>query len=62
MTAGAFVSFDVDVPGNYKTTEYLGIKCALDSIELQMLRKADCMKECNILKKSQIHSYEMQSV
>ena len=62
MTAGAFVNFDVDMPGNYKTTEYLGIKCALDSIELQMLRKANCMKEHNILRESHVHSYKMQSV
>ena len=35
---------------NYKTTKYLCMKDVLDSNELQMLRRADYMRECNILR------------
>ena len=37
---------------NYKTTKYLHMKGVLDSIELRMLRRADYMRECNILGES----------
>ena len=47
--------------GIYKTTEYLRMKGVLDSIELQMLRRADYMRECNILRESHVHSYKTQS-
>ena len=46
----------------YKTTEYLRMKGVLDSIELRMLRRADYMRECNILRESHVHRYETQSV
>ena len=47
---------------NYKTTEYLRMNGVLDSIELQVLRRADYMRERNILGESHILSYEKQSV
>ena len=47
---------------SYKTTEYLHMEGVLDSIEIRMLRRADYMKERNILRQSHIHSYETQSV
>ena len=46
----------------YKTTEYLRMKSVLDSIELQMLRRAEYMRERDILRESHVHSYETQSV
>ena len=39
---------------NYKTTKYLCLKDVLDSNELQMLRRADYMRECNILRESHV--------
>ena len=47
---------------NYKTTKYLHMKGVLDSIELRMLRRADYMRECNILGESHIYSYRTLSV
>ena len=46
----------------YKTTEYLRVKGALDSIELRMLRRADYLRECNILEESHIYSHGTPSV
>ena len=38
------------------------MKTVLDSIELQMLRRADYMREHNILGESHVHSYRTLSV
>ena len=38
------------------------MKGALDSIKLQMLRRADYLRERNVLRESHVHSYETQSV
>ena len=46
----------------YKTTEYLRMKGVLYSIELRMLRRADYLRERNILRESHVHNYETQSV
>ena len=46
----------------YKTTEYLRMKSVLDSIELRMLRRADYMRERNILGESHVYSYRTPSV
>ena len=57
-----FLCYGDPAKRNYKTTEYLRMKGVLDSIELRLLRRADCMKEHNILRESHVHSYKMQSV
>ena len=46
----------------YKTTEYLRMKGVLDSIKLRMLRRADYMREHNILGESHVYSYGRLSV
>ena len=46
----------------YKTTEYLRMKGVLDSVELRMLRRADYMRERNILGESHVYSYGTPSV
>ena len=46
----------------YKTTEYLRMKGVLDSIKLRMLRRADYMREHNILGESHVYSYRTLSV
>ena len=46
------------LPMFYKTTEYLRMKGVLDSIELWMLRRADYMRERNILGESHNCSYK----
>ena len=47
---------------NYKTTEYLRMKGVLDTIELRMLRRADYLRERNILGESHVYSYGTLSV
>ena len=37
------------------------MKGVLDSIKLQMLRRADYLRERNVLRESHVHSYETQS-
>ena len=44
---------------NYKTTEYLRMKGVLDSIELRMRRRADYMRERNILGESHFTATEV---
>ena len=47
---------------NNKTTDYLHMKGVLDSIELQMLRRVDYLREHNILGESHVQSYVTPSV
>ena len=50
------------LPMFYKTTEYLRMKGVLDFTELQMLRRANYMRERNILGESHVYSYGTPSV
>ena len=50
--------FPMHADMNYKTTEYLRMKGVLDSIELRMRRRADYMRERNILGESHFTATE----